>query len=501
MTDSLLVVGGPAGICVALDEIRLLASALEAVANSLRPVGDPLKMAQSELDSAQLSLAFEMVTSGDLDLAPLRAAMLRASAALEDTRLTRRELKRAVLELKDQVLAAGKAYQEAERLVTQEFSDCDKTRADLLRAWLMPQQAALGPLGFLGTTSTLAVAMLVEAVTNKQGLAGALKLHHVSLRSVVLGWPLWAVPDSTTVTRFYYGLAAGVQGDGLTVELTAGEKRPNPSLTGAKDLITLIDQARAPKDAAAQISVSQITAADGHISWVVAIPGTRSLSLGSGSDPMDMSTNLRAVGGDTNAVGLAVVAAMDQVGVKAHEDVLLVGHSQGGLVAASLAANPDFTAAYNVAGVLTAGSPIGCIPLRPQVKVLALEHTQDVIPALDGAANPDTANQVTVTRDLSQADDPELAKQAKNLSVAHGTEAYAATAALVDASSQLSIQAWRQAAAPVLDPTAKVETQFFEMRRVDEKPPKENNKEPVWLAPAAPGAPYYESGGLTTHQI
>ena len=500
MTDTISVVGGPGGISIALDEIRLLASALDVVADTLRPAGDPLTLAASEVTTAQAGLVGGWITGLDWDLATVKAAVLRAGAALDDTLKTRGDLVQAILSLKDQLLAAARFYQEAERQATQEFSDCAKTRADLLRAWLIPQQAALGPLGFLATVSTLVVAMLFEAATSDQGLAGALRLHHVSLRSIMMGLPLWATPNTTDVARMYYSLAQGLHGDGLTVEVTAGERRTGQPFGGVQDLIGLIDQAGASQEVA-RISVSQVTATDGHVSWVVAVPGTRSLSLGAGADPMDMSTNLRAVGGDTTAVGLAVVAALDQAGVKANQEVLLVGHSQGGLVVASLAANLDFTSAYNVTGVVTAGSPIACIPVRLHVKVLSLEHTQDVIPALDGAANPDTINQVTVTRDLSKSTDPKAAKQAKDLAAAHSTETYAATAAMVDASSRLSIQTWREAARPMLDPAAKVETQFFDMRRLDQGASQAPDKGGVALAPAAPGLPYYESGGTPVHRV
>jgi len=496
MTETIAVAGGPGGVTVALDEIRLLASALEVVADTLRPAGDPLTLAASDVAMAPLGLAGGV----DWDVVTVKAAVVRASAALDDTLKTRDGLVQAIVDLRDRLRAAARFYQEAERQAAQEFSDGAKARADLLRAWLIPQQAALGIFGFVATASTFAVAMLFEASTSDQGLAGAVRLHHVSLRSIALGLPLWATPSTTEVARWYYSLAQGLHGDGLTVEVTAGERRAGQALSGVQDLIALIDQAGV-SETEARISVSQVTAADGHVSWVVAIPGTRSLSLGSGSDPMDMSTNLRAVGGDTTAVGLAVVAALDQAGVKANEEVLLVGHSQGGLVAAALAANLDFTTAYNVAGVVTAGSPIACIPVRPHVKVLSLEHTQDVVPALDGAANPDTINQVTVTRDLSKSSDPAQAKRAKDLAAAHSTETYAATAAMVDTSGRLSIQAWRQAAAPMLDPAAKVETQFFDMRRVDQPASKAPDKGATMLAPAAPGLPYYESGGTPVHRV
>jgi hypothetical protein len=60
--------------------------------------------------------------------------------------------------------------------------------------------------------------------------------------------------------------------------------------------------------------------------------------------------------------------------------VQFTGFSQGGLIAAQLAASGD----YNTAGLFTAGSPTGQIEVPPTVAVLELEHTDDIVPALGG---------------------------------------------------------------------------------------------------------------------
>jgi thioesterase domain-containing protein len=78
--------------------------------------------------------------------------------------------------------------------------------------------------------------------------------------------------------------------------------------------------------------------------------------------------------------------------------VMLVGHSQGGIVAAQ--ATGDLVAhGYNVTHVLTAGSPVGRIDVPDSVQMLSLENRNDIVPHLDASDNPDLPNRTTVTFD------------------------------------------------------------------------------------------------------
>ena len=71
---------------------------------------------------------------------------------------------------------------------------------------------------------------------------------------------------------------------------------------------------------------------------------------------------------------------MADSGVTAQSPVQFTGFSQGGLIAARLAASGD----YNTMGLFTAGSPTGQIEVPSTVAVLELEHTDDIVPALGG---------------------------------------------------------------------------------------------------------------------
>lgn len=76
---------------------------------------------------------------------------------------------------------------------------------------------------------------------------------------------------------------------------------------------------------------------------------------------------------------------------------MLVGHSQGGVVAAQAAADSARgTLGYIITHVVTAGSPVALADVPPSVQVLSLENVNNLVPQLDGEPNPASANHTTV---------------------------------------------------------------------------------------------------------
>ncbi len=142
---------------------------------------------------------------------------------------------------------------------------------------------------------------------------------------------------------------------------------------------------------------------------------------------------------------------MDEAGIRPGQPVMLTGHSQGGIIAATLAADPDFRARYDVESVVTAGSPVARFDIPPSVSVLALEHDQDVVPMLDGRENRDRPNVLSVGRDIEPSEltvtTPHTGGQSTTLELGatamHDNRLYAETGALVDSSTDPSVQAWR----------------------------------------------------------
>lgn len=129
----------------------------------------------------------------------------------------------------------------------------------------------------------------------------------------------------------------------------------------------------------------------------VILRGTESWDAGSGM-PQDMLTNTEAVAGLETGPARAVVAALESMGVDSATPVELVGHSQAGIVAANLAADPSFTSHYNVRSVITAGSPVaGAMGRVPEnIHMISFENSNDLVPKLEAELNPGSANHVTV---------------------------------------------------------------------------------------------------------
>jgi hypothetical protein len=133
--------------------------------------------------------------------------------------------------------------------------------------------------------------------------------------------------------------------------------------------------------------------------YIVNLPGTDDW-VGDPGDARDLGSNLRLVGGEDTVYSRGIQEAMREAGVPPGADVMLVGHSQGGMTAVNLAADPDFRDDYNVRHVVTAGAPTAQVPHIPDsTQVLSLENTGDVVPLTDGEDNPDQPNRTTVRFD------------------------------------------------------------------------------------------------------
>ena len=135
-----------------------------------------------------------------------------------------------------------------------------------------------------------------------------------------------------------------------------------------------------------------------RVAWRVDIRGTQVWTV-TGANPQDMRTNLQ-----TNASGRAgnsdmtnaVTRALDQAGYRRGQPVELIGHSQGGAVAAQLGANPALAKKYNIKSVVTLGSNTGSFRPASGVHMVSLENSADIVPRLDGQRNPNVPNLTTV---------------------------------------------------------------------------------------------------------
>ncbi|MET1051917.1 MAG: hypothetical protein ABWX65_04685 [Mycetocola sp.] len=161
-------------------------------------------------------------------------------------------------------------------------------------------------------------------------------------------------------------------------------------------------------------------------SYAVYLAGTSEFSVGS-DEPFDLGSNLAGIAGDDAAAYRATLDAMDEAGIKPGDRVTLVGHSQGGIVAARVAAS----GVYDTEALVTFGSPTGQIPIPAAVAHLAVEHAEDITPALGGEPLDGSAGRerIVVTRSVT---DP--GSSGVPFVGPHAMTGYADTAALIDAS-------------------------------------------------------------------
>ncbi len=135
------------------------------------------------------------------------------------------------------------------------------------------------------------------------------------------------------------------------------------------------------------------------VGYVVQIPGTDPTSgFRHGSSPYDWTTDVQEMTGEGSQVRAAIVRALEDADLQGRP-VMLSGHSLGGILAASMAADDGIRERFNVQSVVTYGSPVARFDIPDDVSVLSIEHRQDVVPMLEGRDNPDGASWTTIRTD------------------------------------------------------------------------------------------------------
>jgi hypothetical protein len=154
----------------------------------------------------------------------------------------------------------------------------------------------------------------------------------------------------------------------------------------------------------------------------VYVAGTVDVGINAGDEPWDMTSNVNAIAGLPAASPAALREAMTQAGIAPDSPVVMTGYSQGALAAAVVAASGD----YNVTNLVTFGAPTGLIDIPPEISVLNVRHTDDIVPALGGYDTSPHA--LVVERELFAG----VPVPSDEVFPAHGLGHYRATAALVD---------------------------------------------------------------------
>ena len=204
---------------------------------------------------------------------------------------------------------------------------------------------------------------------------------------------------------------------------TAATKPPS-TITQILDRLAELSSKKEPT-----VGIDIFQTAEDERTAIIYIPGTQTLGLGDGSNPLDLQSNILAMQGNSLAASeRAVLEAMNQAAITPTDEVIFVGHSQGGMVAGNLAGHP---AGYIAAGLVTIGAPIAHLKLT-KVPVMAIEHVNDPIPNVSGKVNPLTKNWVTIQRTSS-------ASESEAPMYSHSLKSYKNTTEKVDESKSKGI--------------------------------------------------------------
>ncbi|MFL6175797.1 MAG: hypothetical protein ACJ715_04030 [Ornithinibacter sp.] len=248
-----------------------------------------------------------------------------------------------------------------------------------------------------------------------------------------------------------------------TLKLDAGS-----GFRGAADLV-----AAAEGLDGGRVRVVEVSRGGGGSAWVVIVPGTQEWSPHPGANPFDVTTDVRAVTGDATLAAAGVAAALEVARARAGgrsragDPVVLVGHSQGGILAVALASDPAFAGHNRVTHVVTTGSPVALFPVPPAIAVLSVERGDDPVPRLDLSPNPDRPSWVTL-RTPSTGPVVDVG--------AHRLEGYVATLRVAEAAPRGTIEgldAWQASAGGVLGrPVRSVSEVAIERAQVPEQHPR-----------------------------
>ncbi len=172
-----------------------------------------------------------------------------------------------------------------------------------------------------------------------------------------------------------------------TVEKGRSRGEPTDLATALKDAGYVDSLGHHTEESADEtvIKVTKVIDADGVVRWRVALPSTQEwLSRFNGDqgavNDLDSNLALMLTPSLRSQYERAVLQAMEQAGVGHDDPVMLVGFSQGGIMAGHLAA---YNSDYNWSAVVVAGAPIDSMPIPASTKVVSVQHAGDPVPQLD----------------------------------------------------------------------------------------------------------------------
>lgn len=198
---------------------------------------------------------------------------------------------------------------------------------------------------------------------------------------------------------------------GGIIESVTADPTPAQSPRTLQDLVMQNDALRIDNPGGplenGQIGVQEVHSVDGgDPAFIIQIPPTEGAgptdlpgAYGEQGNSRDWGSNVRMVSGQHPAAMDDVRAAMEAAGVPPGAEVMIVGHSQGGIIANHLSADPTFNSAsgepgtYDVTHTFSVGSPVQTvIPAQLSTQSVNVNHetaigsggsSGDLIAALD----------------------------------------------------------------------------------------------------------------------
>lgn len=255
--------------------------------------------------------------------------------------------------------------------------------------------------------------------------------------AVGLGSQLKAEQSAAVITTLgtIAGVASGsrlLRESAQHVSMVGREK----AVTPPRGLADLADRVPSPAAGGPQLRVERYGTEDDS-KWVVYVTGTMEFSPIAASETLDFTSNMHAVAGNVSATEQAVRDALLAAGAQNNDELLLVGHSQGGLIAARLAESSDL----NVVAFVNMGGPIGAVSTA-DVPGLSIEHHDDVVPAVTGAGErqPGLTTVGRTVLDGTATAGEASGGESRIPFAAHALTHYRDTAALVEASDDPRLQ-------------------------------------------------------------
>ncbi|MFT4136067.1 hypothetical protein [Microbacterium sp.] len=306
-------------------------------------------------------------------------------------------------------------------------------RGDLVAQWA--QAPPLAPLG----------AAAVEA-----GIVGLVAVERMGRGTVAASARLHGAPPAVRVQPVAEGAdAAAAAPAGLAAAAT-----------------------RVPHTGEGRVRVERYTMADGTRQFAVYVAGTRSIGP-SATEPWDLSSNVELYSGERSASYQATVEALRAAGADSGDTVHAFGYSQGGMIAARLALEGEFS----VDTLVTFGSPV-TVDVGSGTLSVALRHSDDPVAALVGEGFPAGVGAPGSFVAERLGDPVGGVVDVIDPFRAHRLERYAETAGMLDASADPRMDAVRGVIRS-LGEAASVESTEFAAERVEPAQSEPVRSEPV----------------------